>query len=275
MRDAKLTFVYPTAAVTASASVMGSTGAGPAIVIGGTSYSQGITYTQTGASAAAGNNNALELNYGGLLTNGVSNAVMDNDMSGAVEVNDYVRGQILTPIFVTSALTTTQLAANDVLTCEVHASNTLGFTPSASTVVATQAYTPPVAFTVGGTIVSTTGTLTAATMYFVTAVTPASNTITVGTSRGGGTVANITITLNSVSGIIVNQTIIFNASVAAGATVAIVASLYNDVNGALLSVPVMSYNKFLRVRWVATTVRSGVSIGITRTAIQTGREGTF
>jgi len=37
----------------------------------------------------------------------------------------------------------------------------------------------------------------------------------------------------------------------------------------------MSYNKFLRVRWVATTVRSGVSIGITRTAIQTGREGTF
>jgi hypothetical protein len=274
MRDAKLTFLYPNAVVTAAAGNMASVGQGPTTVIGPTTYNQGVLYTQTGASAGAVNLNALELNYGGLLTNVVSGSVMDNDMSGAVEVNDYVRGQILNPIYVVTALTANQLAANDVLTCEVHSSNTLGFTPSASTITSTFAYTPPVAFTVAGTVVSTTGTLTAGTVYFVTAVTPASNTITVGTSRGGGTVANITITLSSVAGVVVNQTIIFNASVGAGATVAVVASLYNDVNSTILSVPLQSYGKFLRVRWNATTVRSGATISITRTAIQTGREGT-
>lgn len=274
MRDAKLTFLYPNAVVTATAGNMASVGQGPTTVIGVNTYNQGVLYTQTGASAGAVNLNALELNYGGLLTNGVSGSVMDNDMSGAVEVNDYVRGQILNPIYVVTALTANQLAANDVLTCEVHSSNTLGFTPSASTITSTFAYTPPVAFTVAGTVVSSTGTLTAGTVYFVTVVTPASNQITIGTSRGGGTVANITITLSSVAGIAVNQTIIFNASVGAGATVAVVASLYNDVNSTILSVPLQSYGKFLRVRWNATTVRSGATISITRTAIQTGREGT-
>lgn len=274
MRDAKLTFLYPNATVTAGAGNMGSTGQGPTTVIGATTYNQGIIYTQAGASAGAVNLNALELNYGGLLTNGVSGSVMDNDMSGTVDANDYVRGQILTPLYITSALTANQLAANDVLTCEVHSSNTLGFTPSASTVVATQAFTPPVSFTVGGSVASTTGTLAAGTVYFVTVVTPASNQITIGTTRGGGTVANITITLNSVAGLAVNQTVIFNASVGAGATVAVVLSVYQDVNSQILSVPVFSYNKFLRVRWVATTVRTGASIAITRTAIQTGREGT-
>jgi len=275
MRDAKLTFLYPNAAVTASAVTMASAGQGPTQTIGGTVYSQGIVYNQSGASAGAVNLNGLELNYGGLLTNGVSGSVMDNDMSGTVDANDYVRGQILTPLYVTSALTANQLAANDVLTCEVHSSNTLGFTPSASTVVATQAYTPPVSFTVGGSVASSTGTLTAGTVYFVTVVTPASNQITVGTSRGGGTVANITITLNSVAGLAVNQTVIFSASVGAGATVAQVVSVYQDVNSQILSVPVFSYNKFLRVRWVATTARANATIAITRTAIQTGREGTF
>lgn len=275
MRDAKLTFLYPNALVTATAGNMASVGQGPTTVIGVNTYNQGVLYTQTGASAGAVNLNALELNYGGLLINGVSGSVMDNDMSGAVEVNDYVRGQILNPIYIVTALTANQLAANDVLTCEVHSSNTLGFTPSASTITSTFAYTPPVAFTVAGTVVSSTGTLTAGTVYFVTVVTPASNQITIGTSRGGGTVANITITLSSVAGIAVNQTIIFNASVGAGATVAVVASLYNDVNSTILSVPLQSYGKFLRVRWNATTVRSGATISITRTAIQTGREGTF
>jgi len=278
MRDAKLTFLYPNTAVTAAASTMGSSGQGPTTVIsvGGTAttYNQGILYTQTAAvNAGATNLNALELNYGGLLTNGVSGAVMDNDMNGSVNADDYVRGQIFSPIYVSSFLQASAFAANDVLTCEVHTSNTLGFTPSASTVAATSAFTPPVSFVVGGSVASSTGALTAGTTYFVLTTVPASNQITIGTSRGGGAVANITITLNNLNGIAVNQSVVFSASVGAGATVAQLVSVYQDVNSTILSVPLQSYGKFLRVRWVATTVRTGASIGITRTAIQTGREG--
>jgi len=276
MRDAKLTFLYPNAAVTGTSGTMQSAGQGPTTVISGTTYNQGILYTQAAAvTAGAVNLNALELNYGGLLTNGVSGSVMDNDMSGAVDAGDYVRGQILTPLYITSALTTNQLAANDVLTCEVHSSNTLGFTPSASTVVATQAFTPLVSFTVPAVVVtSASPTITTTTAYFVSAINTTTNVATISTTRGGALITNVTsVTLASAAGIAVNQTVTFSTAISAAGTFNVVLSVYQDVNSQILSVPVMSYNKFLRVRWVATTARTNATISITRTAIQTGREG--
>lgn len=274
MRDAKLTFLYPNATVTATTGTMGSVGAGPTTVISGTTYNQGITYTQASASAGATNLNALELNYGGLLTNGVSGAVLDNDMSGSVDAADYVRGQILNPIYVVSALTANQLAGLDVLTCEVHTSNTLGFTPSASTVVSTNAYTPPVAFTVPAVVVtSASPSIGVTTAYFVSSINPTTNVAVISATRGGSTITNVTtVTLASSAGIAVNQTVTFSTAIAAAGTFNVILSVYNDVNSTILSVPLQSYGKFLRVRWVATTVRSGVSISVTRTAIQTGRE---
>ena len=278
MRDAKLTFLYPNAAVTATSSTMGSTGAGPTTVISGTTYNQGIVYTQN-ATVAAGavNLNALELNYGGLLTNGVSGAVLDNDMSGTVDASDYVRGQILNPIYITSAISVSQMAALDVLTCEVHSSNTLGFTPSASTITSTFAYTPPVQFTVPATVVTSASPgITTTTPYFVTAINTTTNALSISATRGGGAITNLTsVTVASAAGFAVNQTVLFSAAVnTTTAGQAVVLSVYSDNNATLLSVPLQSYGKFLRVRWNATTARNGVTINVTRTAIQTGREGT-
>jgi len=274
MRDAKLTFLYPNAAVTATSITMGSTGAGPTTVISSVTYNQGITYTQAGASAAAVNLNALELNYGGLLMSGVSGAVLDNDMSGSVDAADYVRGQILNPIYVVSALTANQLAALDVLTCEVHSSNTLGFTPSASTVVSSNAYTPPVAFTAPAVVVtSASPSIGLTTVLFITAINTTTNVVSLSATRGGGAISGLTsVTCPSIAGLAVNQTVLSNTAIAASGTFNVILSVYNDVNSTILSVPLQSYGKFLRVRWVATTVRSGVSISVTRTAIQTGRE---
>jgi hypothetical protein len=275
MRDAKLTFLYPNATVTATSGTMGSVGAGPTTVISGTTYNQGITYTQAGASAAATNLNALELNYGGLLINGVSGAVLDNDMSGSVDAADYVRGQILNPIYIVSALTANQLAGLDVLTCEVHTSNTLGFTPSASTVVSTNAYTPPAAFTVPAVVVtSASPSITLTSVLFVTAINPTTLAVSLSATRGGGAITGLTsVTVSSIAGLAINQTVTFSAAVNTITTGQnVILSVYNDVNSTILSVPLQSYGKFLRVRWVATTVRSGVSISVTRTAVQTGRE---
>jgi hypothetical protein len=257
---------------------MGSTGAGPTTVIGGTTYNQGIVYTQN-ATVAAGavNLNALELNYGGLLINGVSGAAMDNDMNGAVDASDYVRGQIINPIYVVSALNVSQMAAFDVLTCEVHSSNTLGFTPSAATITSSFAYTPPVQFTVPATVVtSASPSIVTTSPYFVTAINTTTNALTISATRGGGAISGLTsITVASAAGFAVNQTVTFSAAVntiTAGQSV--VLSVYNDANATILSVPLQSYGKFLRVRWNATTARNGVTINVARTAIQTGREGT-
>lgn len=123
MRDAKLTFSYP--AVAGGANQLNIP----------TASSNGVVtmnFTGTTTSAVA---ISAELNYGGLVTNGASGAVMDSNADGSVTAADYVRGQILNPLYVQFAGNYSGLTAADTLTIELHGSDTSGFTPASTTLL--------------------------------------------------------------------------------------------------------------------------------------------
>jgi hypothetical protein len=266
MRDRLLSFSWPTQ--TAGSGQFGVTAPS---ANGVTTLSHA---SATGSPAAI----TTELNYGGLLVNTIpatylgAPSVLDNDNSGTVDANDYVRGQILTPLYVTLAVQTTAIAIDDTLQIEVHGSNTQSFslpvaTGNAATVQASTIWTPPVAFvqTLAVTnaqvnVVSPNGGLvqvndsvkftttvtgfTAGTVYYVVSV--VGNNIQLSATRGGAAI-----------------------------TPTSVVTFVRDVNSALISVPVQSYAKFIKVRAVSGTLRTGGLVAVGRCAFQTGREGTI
>ena len=270
MRDRLLSFSWPTQ--TAGSGQFGVTAPS---ANGVTTLSHA---SATGSPAAI----TTELNYGGLLVNTIpatylgAPSVLDNDNSGTVDANDYVRGQILTPLYVTLAVQTTAIAIDDTLQIEVHGSNTQSFslpvaTGNAATVQASTIWTPPVAFvqTLAVTnaqvnVVSPNGGLvqvndsvkftttvtgfTAGTVYYVVSV--VGNNIQLSATRGG-------------------------AAITPTATGTSVVTFVRDVNSALISVPVQSYAKFIKVRAVSGTLRTGGLVAVGRCAFQTGREGTI
>jgi hypothetical protein len=180
MRDAKLTFAYATATAGATQYLISTASANGVVTLA-------MNGTTTGPNVAG---SSVELNYGGLVMNGVSGAVMDSNNDGSVTAADYVRGQILNPLYVNVAFNHTGLTAADTVLVELHGSDTTGFTPSASTLLAQNTYT------------------------------------------------------------------------AAAAT-----------GDDMIVLPLQSYAKFLRLRVVSATARSGATINITRMHIQNGREG--
>jgi hypothetical protein len=142
MRDAKLTFSVPVQ--TAGAGVMAVATASSNGAVAAT-----MTAATTGSPAITSN----DLNYGGLLTNGVSGAVMDNNQDGSVTAADYVRGQILNPLYLRVGLNHTGVTAADTFTVALHGSDTAGFTPSTTTVLASTVYTAAAATGAGIVIV--------------------------------------------------------------------------------------------------------------------------
>jgi hypothetical protein len=275
MRDAKLTFGY-TAVASGGSNVLKVT-----LVTGTPS----VNLNSNGASGVpiASSN---ELNYGGLLTNGVSGSVMDNNMSGALDPDDYVRGQILNPIYVSAPITTTLIPFSSTITMAVHGANTTGFTLGAGNVLAQTVWSAPAQFAVPITYITAAGgAVTAGTTYYVSAINTSTGVITFSATRGGALLANLTsatlANLSDVNRIQVNQQLGVVTSVGAGATVTVSTLVYNDVNSVVLSVPLQNYAKFTAVRWTLSAPNSSgadatsANIAVGRTAFQTGREGTF
>lgn len=131
MRDAKLTFAFAVANPATATTYLIATASSNGVV------TLAMNATTTGNVTGT----SVELNYGGLVTNGVSGAVMDANADGSVTADDYVRGQIIRPLYVNVALNHTGLTAADTLIVELHGSNTSGFTPGTGTVLATTTYT--------------------------------------------------------------------------------------------------------------------------------------
>jgi hypothetical protein len=130
MRDDKLTFKFPN--TTATANVFGNTG-----TVGGTTV---FTLAGSSGTPSATSN---ELNYGGLVTNGVSGAVMDSNADGVVNADDYVRGQIIRPLYLNIMLSALALVNSQTVTVEYYSSNTLGFTPGAGNLTQSVVLTAP------------------------------------------------------------------------------------------------------------------------------------
>jgi len=129
MRDAKLTFSYPVAAGGINQLNI------PAASVGGV---VAMNFTGTSGSAVA---ISAQLDYGGLVQNGVTGAAMDANADGAVNASDFVRGQILNPLYVQFGGNYSGLTVNDTLTVELHGSDTSGFTPSATTLLSSFVHT--------------------------------------------------------------------------------------------------------------------------------------
>lgn len=130
MRDAKLTFVMPTTAGGTDQLNIVSPGSVNGVVT--------LNFTGTTGTPRATSN---ILDYGGLVMNGVSGAVMDGNADGSVTNADYVRGQILNPLYVLIAGNYINLTAADTVTFELHGSDTLAFTPSAATLLSSAVHT--------------------------------------------------------------------------------------------------------------------------------------
>ena len=136
MRDAKLTFAVPVQAGDAAKYNITAASSNGVVSL----FTSGGTPGVSGAPAVVSN----ELNYGGLVTNGVSGAVMDANMDGSVTAADYVRGQILNPLYVQVAFSYSALGAasvSDTITVELHGSDTSGFTPAAGTLLSSFVHT--------------------------------------------------------------------------------------------------------------------------------------
>jgi hypothetical protein len=131
MRDAKLTFAFATQSAGASAYLISTASANGVVTLTMNGTTSGANVTATSS----------ELNYGGLVTNGVSGAVMDSNNDGSVTAADYVRGQILNPLYVNVAFNHTGVTAADTVTVELHGSDTSGFTPSTTTLLSQSVYT--------------------------------------------------------------------------------------------------------------------------------------
>jgi hypothetical protein len=279
MRDAKLSFLYTTS-TSAGAAQLGVAGFGPQFTISSVSYNVGATLSHASASGAAVAV-TTELNYGGLLTNGVSGAVMDNDNSGTVDANDYVRGQILNPLYVVAPITVSQINPTDTLLMEVHGGAAAGFALSSSTVVAQTIWTPPVATAQIGSVTTGAGTpLTAGTLYYVQSVNTATNTITFSATRAGAAIAGISAVVPNAQQFVVNQVVQVGTTIPVSSTsLPSLLTATNDSNSVILSVPVQSYAKFLKVRWTPSALRNSggltATVAVGRTAIQTGREGSY
>ena len=180
MRDAKLTFAYATATAGATQYLISTASSNGVVTLA-------MNATTTGPNVAGV---STELNYGGLVTNGVSGSVMDANADGSVTAADYVRGQILNPLYVNVAFNHTGLTATDTITVELHGSDTTGFTPATTTLLSSAVYT---------------------------------------------------------------------AAAAAG----------DD----MIILNLQSYAKFLKLKFISATARTGANINVTRMHIQTGREG--
>ena len=131
MRDAKLTFAFAVANPATTTTYLISTASANGVV------ALTMNATSTGPNVTA---TSVELNYGGLVTNGVSGAVMDANMDGSVTADDYVRGQIIRPLYVQVMLNHTGLTAADTILVELHGSNTSGFTPATGTILSQTTY---------------------------------------------------------------------------------------------------------------------------------------
>lgn len=181
MRDAKLTFSFAVAnPATATTYLIANASSNGVVTLA-------MNATSTGPNVAG---TSVELNYGGLVINGVSGAVMDSNNDGSVTAADYVRGQILNHLYVNVAFNHTGLTAADTVLVELHGSDTTGFTPSATTLLSSAVYT------------------------------------------------------------------------AAAAT-----------GDDMLILNLQSYAKFLKLKFISATARTGANINVTRMHIQNGREG--
>lgn len=270
MRDRLLTFSWPSQTAGASQ-----------FLVTPSATSTLATLSHTGASGTPAAISS-ELNYGGLLVNPIPTAfngpgvVLDNDSSGSVTADDYVRGQILTPLYVSLAIQATAVAIDDTFQVEVHGSNTPSFsltvaTAQPATVQSSVLWTPPVALVqtlqVTNTqpnVVSPNGGLvqvndsvkftttvtgfTAGTVYYVVSV--SGNNIQLSATRGG-------------------------AAITPTATGTSVVTFVRDVNSSIISVPLQSYAKFIKLRAVSSAARTGGQIVVSRAAFQTGREGSI
>jgi len=275
MRDAKLTFGY-TAVGTGGSNVL-------KVVLVANSPSVNLNSNgSTGVPIASSN----ELNYGGLLTLGTANTVLDNDMSGTVDANDYVRGQILNPLYVVAPIQTTLIPFSSTITMAVHGSNTTGFTLGAGNVLAQTVWSAPAQYAIPVTYVTAaSGAVTAGTTYYVSGINTGTGVITFSATRGGSLLTNLTsatcVNLADAARLKINDQLGVVTSVGASTTVTVSTVVYNDVNSVVLSVPVQSYAKFTAVRWtLSAPASSGAdatsgNIAVGRTAFQTGREGTF
>jgi hypothetical protein len=130
MRDAKLTFSFAAVGGTADQLTVVAPGSVNGVVQ--------LTFASTTGTPRA---TSAVLDYGGLVMNGVSGAVMDGNADGSVTNADYVRGQILNPLYVLFAGNYTNLTAADTVTIELHGSDTLAFTPSAATLLSSAVHT--------------------------------------------------------------------------------------------------------------------------------------
>ena len=275
MRDAKLTFAY-TAVAAGTSNVL-------KVTLVSNSPSVNLNSNgSTGVPIASSN----ELNYGGLLTLGTANTVLDNDMSGTVDANDYLRGQILNPLYVSAPIQTTLIPFSSTITMAVHGSNTTGFTLGSGNVLAQTIWSAPAQYAIPITyVVAAGGAVTAGVTYYVAGVSTTTGVITFSSTRGGGLLANLTsatcVNLADAARLKVNDQLGVVTTVAASTTATVSTVVYNDVNSVVLSVPVQNYAKFTAVRWtLSAPASSGAdatsgNIAVGRTAFQTGREGTF
>lgn len=275
MRDTKLTFAY-TAVATGASNVLKVT------LVTGTPSVNLNSNGSTGVPIASSN----ELNYGGLLTLGTANTVLDNDMSGAVDANDYVRGQILNPLYVVAPIQTTLIPFSSTITMAVHGANTTGFTLGSGNVLAQTIWSAPAQYAIPITyVVAAGGAVTAGVTYYVAGVSTTTGVITFSNTRGGGLLPNLTsatcVNVTDAARLKVNDQLGVVTTVAASTTATVSTNVYNDVNGVVLSVPVQNYAKFTAVRWtLSAPASSGAdatsgNIAVGRTAFQTGREGTY
>ncbi len=129
MRDAKMTFAYPVAAGGANQMNIPTASSNGTVVMNFTNV------TTAGIASSA------QLDYGGLVINGVNGAVLDANADGSVTAADYVRGQILNPLYVQFAGNYTGLTAADTITIELHGSDTSGFTPATGTLLSQVVHT--------------------------------------------------------------------------------------------------------------------------------------
>jgi len=275
MRDAKLTFGY-TGVGTGGSNVL-------KVVLVANSPSVNLNSNGSSGVPIASSN---ELNYGGLLTLGTANTVLDNDMSGTVDANDYVRGQILNPLYVVAPIQTTLIPFSSTITMAVHGSNTSGFTLGAGNVLAQTIWSAPAQYAIPITYVTAAGgAVTAGVTYYVAGINTSTGAITFSATRGGGLLTNLTsatcVNLADAARLKVHDQLGVVTSVGAGTTAVVSTVVYNDVNSVVLSVPLQNYAKFTAVRWTLSapanggTDASSGNIAVGRTAFQTGREGTF
>lgn len=277
MRDAKLTFSYATVASGAANALKVTPVSGSPMVVLNSNGSSGVPVATSN-----------ELNYGGLLVNGVSGAVMDSNYSGGAvaDAGDYVRGQILNPLFVTSPIATSWFPASTFVTMAVHGSDVSGFTAGATNILAQSIWSAPVAYTGSVTYVTGAGgAVTAGVTYYIISVNTSTGALGLSLTRGGVALPNLTsATLVNVADafkLSVNQQIMVTTSVGASTTSTVTSNVYNENNSAIISVPLQSYAKFLVVRWTLSAPASSGSdatsgnIVVARTAFQTGREGSI